>query len=216
MAYVSVDHTDLKLTWSKEEKFAYILVRRARWLAHRNGGLVLVPSLWSQTTLPGKSIVAHHCIFHLYSIEKCLFVIWRWGFIFYVPSMICCSLNLMCFCVNLNIWPNTVRRLKVQLLENNLYGPNSLQDLEDHTEMNFSDKLETVIFGKVVPIAQIRQTQERVYEDFEVDKLLLCEEVLSEVPHFPLAKMNFGHPKYNGETVQLLQNCRGTRESACG
>ena len=81
-----------------------------------------------------------------------------------------------------------------------MYGPNSLQDLEDHTEMNFSDKLETVIFGKVVPIAQIRQTQERVYEDCEVDKLLQCEEVLFEVPHFPLAKMNFGHPKYNGES----------------
>ena len=67
--------------------------------------------------------------------------------------------------------------------------------------MNFSDKLETVIFGKVVPIAQIRQTQERVYDDFEVDKILLCEEVLRrEVPHFPLEKMNFGHPKYDGES----------------
>ena len=39
-----------------------------------------------------------------------------------------------------------------------------------------------------------------MYEDCEVDKLLQCEEVLFEIPHFPLAKMNFGQPKYNDES----------------
>ena len=47
--------------------------------------------------------------------------------------------------------------------------------MKDHTEMNFSDKLETVLFAEEVPIAQIWQTQERVYDDSEVAALIRCE-----------------------------------------
>ena len=79
--------------------------------------------------------------------------------------------------------------------------PNGDALLKDYVEMNFSDKLETVLFAEEVPIAQIWQTQERVYDDSEAGALILCEEVAHYIPHFPLHKVNYGHPKFEGESV---------------
>lgn len=85
-------------------------------------------------------------------------------------------------------------------MKNVSLGPSCSTNLEDHTLLNFSDKLETVLFGEEVPITQIWQTQERVYDDDEVAELIRCEQQLDHILHFPLEKMNFGHPKYDGES----------------
>ncbi len=61
-------------------------------------------------------------------------------------------------------------------MENVILGPTCLTNLEDHTLLNFSDKLETILFGEEVPITQIWQTQERVYDDDEVAALIRCEQ----------------------------------------
>lgn len=86
-------------------------------------------------------------------------------------------------------------------MENVILGPTCLTNLQDITQLSFSDKLVTVLFSiKDFPISQIWQTQERVYDDTEVAALIRCEQELRGVPHFPLEKMKFGHPKYDGES----------------
>ena len=79
-------------------------------------------------------------------------------------------------------------------------GPDFTTDTTDYTLLSFADELNTVIFGKEVLITQIWKIQNRVYSNTEKESIEKCEDEHSAIPHSKLKKMDYGHPKQNGES----------------